>query len=139
VQLPKNAQKPQFAVNPNPVIDLVDDDGAILRALSRLLRAHGFVVRAFVSGPEFLSSVALSPPDCVILDVQMPGMSGLDLYGRLRAMAIDLPVIFITAHENPEAEQFATSGGAVAFLYKPLRAHTLCAAIRSALGRKGGS
>lgn len=118
-----------------PTIGLVDDDPSILRALSRLMRAKGFAVTTFSSGTEFLSSLAQSQPDCLVLDAQMPAMNGLDLQLRLSSADPTLPLIFITAHEDPQAEQLALSRGAVAFLYKPVRCETLCAAIRAALGQ----
>jgi FixJ family two-component response regulator len=122
-------------VNETPVIYLVDDDPAVLRALSRLLRAHGMPIRTFQSGTDFLSVVPQSRPDCVLFDVQMPEISGFNLRAKMQALGCKAPVIYITAHENPETEQLALSSQAVAFLYKPIRGEILCAAIRTALGQ----
>jgi FixJ family two-component response regulator len=115
-------------------IDLVDDDPAVLKALSRLLRAHGLPVTTFASGSEFLK--ALGPERaCILLiiDVQMPEMSGLEVCAKLRSMKCNAPVIYVTAYEDQKAEQLAMSSGAVAFLYKPVRGEALCAAVRKAL------
>jgi FixJ family two-component response regulator len=115
-----------------PVIDLIDDDPAVLRAISRLLRAHGLFVTTFSSGADFLKTIEDSH-DCIILDVQMPEMGGFELSAKLRSLGCKAPIIYITAHEDSKAEHLALSNGATAFLYKPVRAETLCAAIRNAL------
>ncbi len=119
-----------------PLIEVVDDDPAVLRALDRLMRSHGCQVRTFASGREYLTSSKNPSADCLILDVQMPEMSGLDLHARLRSLGSKVPLIFITAHEDTQAEQLALSNGAVGFFYKPLRNQVLwnavCLAIRQA-------
>jgi FixJ family two-component response regulator len=114
-----------------PTIGLVDDDPEVLRALSRLLRAHELPVTTFASGSEYLQA-ASTEYDCLILDVQMPEMSGLELCAKLRSLGRKTPVIYITAHEDSKAEHLALNTGAVAFLYKPVRAQALCAAIHAA-------
>jgi FixJ family two-component response regulator len=128
--------KDQMADKPVIFIDLVDDDLPVLRALSRLLRVHRFLVRAFASGKEFIDSLADYAPDCVILDLQMPEMSGLEVCARLRGLGLDTLVIFMTALENAQADQLVASGGAVASLCKPVRFETLCSAIRSSMARR---
>ncbi len=115
-----------------PSIDLVDDDPAVLRAISRVLRAHDLSVTTFSSGADFLKTVE-APHDCIILDVQMPEMGGFELCARLRSLGCKAPIIYITAHEDSKAEQLALSSGAAAFLYKPVPAEALCAAIWAAL------
>lgn len=117
------------------VIDVIDDDPSVLRALDRLIRSHGSVARTFGSGAEFFNSPASREPDCLILDVQMSGMSGLDVQARLRALGRNVPIIFITAHEDPQAKQLALSRGAVAFFPKPFPNQTLWTAICSSLHR----
>jgi FixJ family two-component response regulator len=111
-------------------VDLVDDDPSVLRALSRMLRAYGLQVRTFSSGAEFLSALDGSAlPDCVVLDMQMPGMTGLDVQAKLNALGLGLPIIFITAHEDRQTKEAALGNGAAAFFYKPVSAEVLCGTI----------
>jgi FixJ family two-component response regulator len=121
-----------------PLIHVVDDDAAVVRALKRLLRSWGMEVRTFGSGGEFLS--ALKGPedaDCSVLDVQMPGMTGLEVQAGLNARGLDVPVIFMTAHETEGAEDQAMNAGAIGFLRKPFADEALVALIRRALDRRG--
>lgn len=113
------------------VIALVDDDACVLRGFSRLLRAHGFTVMTFASGTEFLASLACAVPDCAILDVKMPEMSGLEVAAKLRTQGRKVPLIFVTACPMEKANEIAAGCG-VAVLQKPVRSETLCTAIRSA-------
>jgi FixJ family two-component response regulator len=115
------------------LIAVVDDDPSVLRAMDRLIRAQGYAVRAFSSGISFLESASQVPPDCVIMDVQMPNMTGLELKSRMLERGMTFPVIFITAHEDGWAEARAAELGAVEFLYKPLRNQALFDAVRTAL------
>jgi len=116
-----------------PLIAVVDDDPAVLQALSRLIRSRGGAALSFTSGVDFLGCLSTTSPDFLVLDVQMPGMTGLELYSKLLALGRTLPVAFITAHEDKEAEKRARESGAVAFLYKPFHSDVLWAAIHSAL------
>ena len=116
-------------MNAKPIIDIVDDDADVLRALSRLLRAYGWVPRAFNSAAAYLNASREPLPDCVLLDVQMPEMNGLDLLAQLRVRGFETPVIFMTAHEDREAEQAAARAGATFFLFKPIRRSQLCFAL----------
>ncbi len=117
-----------------PVIHVVDDDASVRTALERLLRAVGFEVETFASSQEFLDCGDCSGPGCLILDVQMPGMNGLDLEERLAASGSKLSVIYITAFDEPESRERAKRQGAVAFLTKPFDDEVLLGAIRTALG-----
>ena len=119
-------------------IFVVDDDLPVRQGLSRLLRSCGFDVDAFSSAQEFLSAV---PPEenvqgCLILDVKMPGMNGLGLQEKIRASGWDLPIIFITAYDDPKDREKALANGAVAFLQKPLSEKDLLTSIRAALKAK---
>lgn len=100
-----------------------------------LVRSLGFSAQAFASAEEFLQSPQLEETLCVISDVQMPGMSGIDLQKRLAVEKRDLPIIFITAFPNDTTERNALQAGAVCFLHKPFDSETLVNCIRKALGR----
>jgi CheY-like chemotaxis protein len=117
-----------------PLIAVVDDDEAIRKALSRLLRAYGFRVESFSSGQVFLSSVREGCPDCVVLDLHMPDMDGLGVLRELRAREIDLPVIIITAHDEPGVRADCLAVGASAYLPKPIEGSILQRAIAEAIG-----
>jgi two-component system response regulator FixJ len=116
-------------------IFIVDDDAPVRQALSRLLRSCGFDVHAFSSAQEFLSAVSpeASVHGCLILDVKMPDMNGLDLQERIKASGWELPIIFITAYDEPKDREKALANGGVAFLQKPLSEKDLLKNIRSAL------
>jgi len=116
-----------------PLISVVDDDEAVRESLGSLIRSIGFGVQAFASAEEFLNSDHLRVADCLVLDVRMPGMNGLELQRRLRANHCGIPVIFISAHGDEEARSRALREGAVDFLLKPFSAEALLNAIHSAL------
>lgn len=118
-----------------PVIAVVDDDPSVLRALDRLIRSHGALARLFSSAADSMQPPGAAAADCLILDVQMPGMGGLDLHERFRERGCRCPVIFITAHEDPDAEARAARSGAAGFLYKPFRNDVLWGAVTKALER----
>src|SRR5262244_919771 len=117
----------------NPLIAVVDDDASMRGALRRLLRSVGYRAAAFASAEEFLQAAQLQDTACVIVDVRMPGMSGLELQQHLATIQCPVPLIFITAHGDAEARARALRAGAVDFLYKPFRDEALLGAIRSAL------
>lgn len=116
-----------------PLISVVDDDESVRESLSGLIRSVGFGVMVFASAEEFLGSNRLLDTDCLILDVRMPGMSGIDLQRRLAASHTSIPVIFITAHGDEEARVRALNGGAVDYLLKPFSEEALLKAIDTAL------
>jgi len=105
--------------------------------MERLLRSIGFSVRTFPSSQDFLDNGDCFGPGCLILDVQMPGMNGLDLEEKLTADGSTLPVVFITAFDEPEAHARAKRQGALAFLTKPVDEEQLVAAINAAFGIDG--
>jgi FixJ family two-component response regulator len=117
----------------NPLIAVVDDDASIRGALQRLLRSVGFRAAAFVSAEDFLQAGQLQDTACVIVDVRMPQMSGLELQRHLAMTNRPIPLIFITAHSDDEARTRALRAGAVDFLYKPFSEEGLLRAIQSAL------
>jgi FixJ family two-component response regulator len=116
-----------------PLISVVDDDDSVRESLQGLIRSVGFAVAVFASAEEFLSSDDLHNTDCLILDVRMPGMNGLDLQRQLRTTHHQIPVVFITAHGDEEARQRALNGGAVGYLLKPFSEEALLIAIAAAL------
>ncbi len=125
----------------NPLIAVVDDDASMRGALRNLLRSVGFRAAAFASAEEFLQASQLQDTACAIVDVRMPGMSGLELQQHLATIQYPIPLIFITAHGDAEARARALRAGAVDFLYKPFSEEVLLRAIQSALqaSRNGGA
>jgi len=117
----------------SPLIAVVDDDDAIRKALSRLLRACGFGVECFASGQAFLAALPSAQLDCVLLDLQMPEMDGLEVLVWVRDRAPDLPVIIITAHDEPGMRANCLAGGASAYLPKPIDEAVLQQAIADAV------
>jgi FixJ family two-component response regulator len=115
------------------LICVVDDDLLVRESITRLLRAFRFKVEALASAEEFLDSGCLAETGCMILDVRIPGISGLELQRRLALSNSDLPIIFITAHEDEEWRRQALAAGAMAFLYKPFSEEALLKAINTAL------
>lgn len=118
----------------NHLIAIVDDDRAVLEATSGLLRSNGFRAETFSSAEEFLGSLSLSKAECLLLDVGMPGMGGLELQRRLVREGYRIPIIFITARDYDRVRREAIRAGAVDFLPKPFSAEALLQAIHKALG-----
>lgn len=120
-----------------PLISVVDDDHSVRESLARLIRSVGFGVQVFGSAEEFLGAAHGREPDCLILDIRMPGMNGLELQHELTASVRDLPVIFITAHgSDAEVRGRALRAGAVDYLLKPLKEEEVLKAIDVALSSK---
>ncbi len=123
-----------MATNGNsPSVAVVDDDELMRGALQGLLEQAGFMARAFASAEEFLDSNQLRHVSCLIADIRMPGMSGLDLQARLNADAIRSPIIFISAHGDERVRMQALRSGAVEFLAKPFDSEVLLETVRAAL------
>lgn len=116
-----------------PLVYVVDDDASLRTALLRLLRSVGIEAEAFASAPEFLAHPRAERPGCVVLDVRMPRMSGLELQQALRAAGIELPIIFVTGHGDVEMSVRAMKAGAVDFLQKPFHDQDLLDAIQRAV------
>ena len=115
------------------LISIVDDEQSIREATTSLLKSNGFRAEVFSSAEEFLESPNLLETKCLILDIQMPKMNGLELQRRLTAENRRIPIIFITAHEDQKIRNEAMRAGAVDFLTKPFSADALLHSIRSAL------
>jgi FixJ family two-component response regulator len=115
------------------VVSIVDDDASLRRSLRNLLTSVGFRVETFASAEDFLRSVQHEASACLVLDLRMAGMSGLDLLRHLAVTGSRIPVVILTAHGDDETRQRALEGGAVAFLGKPFRADDLLGAVRTAL------
>jgi FixJ family two-component response regulator len=119
----------------NSWIAVVDDDPSVLRALMRLLRTHAFEAKTYGSAREFLAALPEGLPKCLIVDLQMPEMGGLDLLQHLTRNGIQIPTIVITAHNEVGVRERCQSAGAAAFLSKPLQDTSLFAAIADASAR----
>jgi FixJ family two-component response regulator len=119
------------------VVAVVDDDEAFRAALQRLLKSAGCSVRSFASAEEFLDSGQHHETGCLIADIRMPGMSGLDLQAKLNAERCPIPIIFITAHGDETLRLQAVRGGAVQFLTKPFDGTILLESVRLALEGEG--
>ena len=117
-----------------PIITIVDDDITIRKSLDRLIRSAGMEVLVFASAEEFLNSAHPRKADCLILDLQLPGMSGIGLLHHMNSHKYKVPVIFITAHESDEhAKSEAASDWTVAYLIKPFSGDELLDAVNAAL------
>jgi FixJ family two-component response regulator len=115
------------------MVAVVDDDESYRAALERLLRSEGFLVRSFASAEDFLDSGKQHETGCLIADIRMPGMSGLDLQAKLNADHCSIPAIFISAHGDEKMRLQAMRGGAVKFFAKPFDDEILLASVRTAL------
>lgn len=118
-----------------PILSVVDDDESVREALPDLLREFGFAVEAFSSAEEFLASDAAGRTSCLVLDVRMPGMSGLELQQELNYRQQTIPIVFITAHGDDALRPRLIAGGAVDCLSKPFSEAALLDAVNAALGR----
>jgi len=122
-----------------PTVFIVDDDLSARRGLTRLIRAAGWQVEAFGSATEFLGAEHLRGPGCIVLDVQMPGMTGPELQEALSGVEDCLPIIFLSAHGDVPTTAKAMKKGAVDFLTKPVDSEDLFAAIRASLAKDAES
>jgi FixJ family two-component response regulator len=120
------------------VISVIDDDASVRTATNNLLSSHGYLIQTFVSADEFLQSDHLHNSSCVIADVQMPGMSGLDLLTHMRTQGYTVPFIFITAFPDDSVRSRALKAGAIGFLAKPFAGPALIDCIETALNRHRG-
>jgi FixJ family two-component response regulator len=112
---------------------LVDDDEALRRATTRLLVSHGFEVRAYGAAEEFLANYDPAQPGCLLLDLRLPGQSGLELQRTLAERGVTPPIVFVTGHADVPTSVFAMKRGAIDFLEKPVREPDLIAALGRAL------
>jgi FixJ family two-component response regulator len=116
-----------------PLVTVVDDDISVRESLPDRLKQFGFAARAFSSAEEFLSSDCVNQTRCLILDIFMPGMTGLDLQQELKLRGQAIPIIFMTAHKEEGVRKQALEGGALRFLYKPFGETVLLDAVNAAL------
>jgi FixJ family two-component response regulator len=117
----------------SPLISIVDDDESMRASLDNLMRSAGFRAQTFPSAEAFLGSGRMEGTACLILDVRMPGMNGLDLQDHLVSSGADVPIIFVTSHIDDDVRARALDAGAVTFLYKPFDENELLDAIDSVL------
>jgi FixJ family two-component response regulator len=125
-------------VEKRPLVAIVDDEDSVRRALERVLRASCLDTEEFRSGGDLLAALPAMDPDCVLLDLQMPGLGGLETQARLAAAAPSLPVVVLTALDCVQTRERALRGGAAAFLTKPVEAQVLVDAILAAIARAAG-
>jgi FixJ family two-component response regulator len=121
----------------SPIVFVIDDDVSFRRSTERLIQSMGFQVKSFAAAAEFLSSGRTDVPSCMVLDVRLPGLGGLDLQRELSESGIEIPIIFITGHGDIPMSVQAMKAGAVEFLTKPFREQDLLDAIRQAIKRDG--
>jgi FixJ family two-component response regulator len=119
-----------------PIIAIVDDDDSFRHATMSFIRSLGYAVAEFASAEAFLKSDRLAEADCLISDVQMPGMNGVELQGRLIAQGYHLPIIFMTAFPEIRARTKALAAGAIGFLAKPFNDEMLITCLSKALGAR---
>jgi FixJ family two-component response regulator len=112
-----------------PLIAVVDDDPSVVKSLGRALRLAGYEVATFGSGQDFLGAVSTTLPQCLVLDVHMPAMSGFELQDQLARQGICVPIIFVTAHDTPQTRARAHQAGSFGFFLKPFDPKALFQAI----------
>ena len=117
------------------IIAIVDDDASVREGLQSLIRSAGWRVETFVSAQEFLGRLGAQAPSCLILDLQLPGLGGLDLQKRMAEVGLEIPIVFLTGHGNIPASVQAMKAGAVEFLTKPIDEQELVDAIHEAIER----
>jgi FixJ family two-component response regulator len=118
-----------------PIVFVVDDDPSVRRSIERLIRSVGLEVQTFSSGPEFLKHPRPERPACLVLDLHLPGLNGMELQHQLAESGIQIPIIFITGHGDIPTSVRAMKAGAVEFLTKPFRSRDLVDAIQAAIDR----
>jgi FixJ family two-component response regulator len=117
----------------NTTIFVIDDDASVRKAFRRVIALAGHTVEVFSSAEAYLRQAAPDGPGCLVLDIRMPGMSGLDLQRSVKATPHELPIVFVTGHGDDQAREQALSGGAVAVIDKPVDMGELLSAIAQAL------
>ena len=133
---PHCATREEGPVRDVPVIAIVDDDQSFREALERFLGTFAFQVRTFASGGEFLESNELGLVGCVLLDLAMPGVSGLEVTQQLGVRGLRIPTVFVTAHADDEVEQHLLAAGAIAVLPKPVDQRVLLRLVQGVVGER---
>ncbi len=118
-----------------PIVYVIDDDASLREALARLFRSVGLQVKAFASAAEFLRNKLADSPSCLVLDVRLPGLSGLDFQAELAKAKIDIPIVFMTGHGDIPMTVRAMKAGAIEFLPKPFRDQDMLDAVQTGLDR----
>jgi len=119
----------------SPLVAIVDDDASVRKSTTRLIRSFGYRAEAFASGEEFLASPEASRTGCLVLDVRMPDMDGLEVQREILARQLDIPVVFISGWASDAEERRARAAGAVDFLRKPIATATLIEVLRKICAR----
>jgi len=132
---PDHGSRSSPASDTTPIVFVVDDDVSVRESLESLIRCAGWQAETFSSAQEFLAHPRVDGPSCLVLDVSLPGLNGLDLQKRVAAARTDMPIIFITGYGDVPMTVQAMKAGAVEFLTKPLRDDVLLSAIRNAIER----
>ncbi|MFN7995429.1 MAG: response regulator [Bryobacteraceae bacterium] len=117
------------------MISIIDDDESLRDSMRQLLRSAGYQVATFDSAESFLEAGAINKTQCVILDLRMSGVGVLELQRRLNSLGVEVPIVFVTAHDDASGRGKATEAGAIDFLVKPFEANTLLSTIETALTR----
>jgi FixJ family two-component response regulator len=125
--------QPQPTPEPPPLVAIVDDDASVRKSTTRLIRSFGYRAEAFASGEEFLRSPEASRTACLVLDVRMPDMDGLEVQRQVAARQLQIPVVFISGRASDEEERRARSAGAIDFLRKPIATATLLQVLRKVI------
>ncbi len=121
-------------LKPTPVISIVDDDLSVRRALRRLIQSAGYLVETHASADDFLGSAPSARIGCLVLDIHLAGMNGFELQERLASDQISIPIIFITAHDDPATRERIRASGAAGYLGKPFDPQALLDAIHRVAG-----
>ena len=121
-----------------PLVAVVDDDASVRKSTTRLIRSFGYRAEAFASGEEFLTSPDASRAACLVLDVRMPDMDGLEVQRQVAARQLGIPVVFISGRASDEEERRARAAGAIDFLRKPIATATLLQVLRKVFARGDG-
>ena len=124
---------------PRPLVAVVDDEESIRKSLRRLFMAADLDAEVYASGQDFLESLRGHQPDCLVLDLQMPGLTGLEVQRALIGVGVRFPTIIITAHDEPETRARCMAAGVAAYLCKPLHDEMLLDAIAGVMGRVAAS
>ena len=133
----RSPRQGKAALSKLPLVAIIDDDASVLATTDSLVRSLGYIVNTFASAEEFLRSNRLDDLSCVIADVQMPGMSGVELQDRLIADGRSLPTVFISAFSDERVQQKVLESGAVGYLHKPFEEDRLIECIETALKGQG--